>query len=258
MKESTRTGMNRTGMGTAPRKGKEQEENSWRPVNGADGDPAEIDRLRAEYEAEAETVGTVPPPSSLKGMLKTTVQFGMGRNPTAFIDKLGERLAFERTGTRLYELLLVKLEFGGSRTGSASAEVLRSFRDEEMMHFRMVWESLEKLGADPTVQTPSADLTGVKGIGLVQLMADPRTTFSQGLDAMLIAELTDNEGWRLLITMAEAMGQDAMADSFRAALADEDRHLERIREWWADLNLREADVDASMVHSHEGEGPTPP
>jgi hypothetical protein len=32
-----------------------------------------------------------------------------GKEPIVFLDKLGERAAFERSGTRLYETLIAKL-----------------------------------------------------------------------------------------------------------------------------------------------------
>jgi hypothetical protein len=247
MKESqSDIGRNRTGMATAPLKGEEQQENAWLPAPAAPGDPVELDKVRAIYDREAEPVGSVPPPAGIKGMAKTALQMGLGRNPTVFIDKLGERLAFERTGSRLFELLITKLQSGSGPAGPADVEVLRRFREQEMRHFRSLWECLEKLGADPTVQTPSADLTGVKGLGLIQLMSDPRTSFAQSLDAMLLAELADNDGWRLLIAMAEGLGQKDMAETFRAALLEEDVHLVTIRDWWARLNLEEAGVEQAL------------
>ena len=83
-------------------------------------------------------------------------------------------------------------------------------------------EALEKLGADPTAMTPCADLTGVTGMGLVQVLTDPRTTLTQALDAILIAELTDVDAWAVLIDLAER---------FRQAAAEEEVHLERVRGW---------------------------
>jgi hypothetical protein len=48
----------------------------------------------------------VPPPTSMKGMAKSALQALKGEKATVLIDKLAERLAFERTGTRLYETLI--------------------------------------------------------------------------------------------------------------------------------------------------------
>ncbi|HLP43394.1 MAG TPA: ferritin-like domain-containing protein [Fibrobacteria bacterium] len=233
-------------MTTAPLKGKERQENVWLPAPAAPGDPVELDKVRAIYDREAEPVGSVPPPSGIMGVVKTGPRMGLGGNPTVFIDKLGERLAFERTGSRLFELLITKLQSGASPAGPVDVEVLRRFREQEMRHFHSLWECLENLGADPTVQTPSADLAGVKGLGLIQIMSDPRASFAQSLDAMLIAEHADNDGWRLLIALAEGLGQKDMSETFRAALLEEDVHLATIRDWWARLNLEEAGVEKEL------------
>jgi rubrerythrin len=182
----------------------------------------------------------MPAPASLKGAAKSAAQMIQGHDPKTFIDKIGERLAFERGGTRLYELLIGKFRASGSPTGEADAGTLSRFRDEESAHFKLLWECLEKIGADPTVQTPSADHTGVKAQGLLQTIADPRTTFCQALDAILIAELADNEGWRMLTDLAEGMGMRDMAAAFKQAAAEEEIHLMTIRKWTEGLILEEA------------------
>jgi hypothetical protein len=247
MKDETEAGMNRTGMAMAIKEGRLQEENAWKSVPVSPGDPRELERLRAMYEGEAEPIGSVPPPASLKGMAKSVLQMLEGHDPKAFIDKLGERMAFERSGTRLYELLIGKHRAGESATGEADLQTLIRFRNQELTHFHLLWGSLEKLGADPTVQTPAADHTGVKGMGLIQTLSDPRSTFYQGLDAILIAELADNEGWRMLVELAEGMGLKDMAAAFRQANAEEDAHLQQIRKWWEGLVREEAGLAESVT-----------
>jgi hypothetical protein len=247
MKKEIEQGMNRTGMAMAPKEGKRQTEYVWKAAPAPAGDAGAIARLRAEYDAESGPIGTVSPPASIKGLAKNAIQMAKGTSPAAFIDKLGERLAFERTGTRLYELLIGKHKAGESETGEADLGTLERFRDQEAEHFLVLCKCLEKLGADPTVQTPSADHTGVKSMGLMQTLSDPRSTFCQALDAMLIAELADNEGWKLLVELAEGMGQTDMAASFRQALAEEDIHLEHIRRWWSGLVKEEAGIEEAVT-----------
>jgi hypothetical protein len=242
MKKETDLGRNRTGMGLAPKEGDRQEDNAWKGVPAEAGDEAEAQRIRGDYASEADPVGSVAPPPSLKGMVKSALQAGLGRDPAAFLDKLGERMAFERSGARLYELLITKHQAGQSPTGDADLSTLIAFRDQEVAHFRMLWECIEKLGADPTVQTPSADHTGVKSMGLLQTLADPRTSFYQSLDAILIAELADREGWRMLSELAEEMGHKDLAALFLKALEEEDAHLDRVRAWWAGLVRSEVGV----------------
>ncbi|HYF21309.1 MAG TPA: ferritin Dps family protein, partial [Ramlibacter sp.] len=76
------------------------------------------------------------------------------------IDKLGERLAFERTGVRLYEALILKVATATSGLAVDGAQ-LRRIRDEEEAHFRLVGQCLQEIGADPTAMTPCADVIGV-------------------------------------------------------------------------------------------------
>jgi len=46
-----------------------------------------------------------------------------------------------------------------------------------------------------------------------------------------MVELMDNDGWVMLIQLADGYGKQEMADLFRRALADEDRHLAQVRAW---------------------------
>ena len=58
-------------------------------------------------------------------------------------------------------------------------------------------------------------------IGLMQIITDPRMSIAQSLHAIHLAELADNDGRHLLITLATEMGQDDMAAEFTNALAEE-------------------------------------
>lgn len=246
MKDATRMGRNRTGMATAPRQAGRQKANEGKSPDAAG---TALSRLRSEIALESETVGSVPPPASLKGAAKSAIEMGLGRDPNGFLDKLGERMAFERTGTRLYDALIAKHAAGDSSVGSADAMTLRSFRDQERRHFDLLWDSLVNLGADPTCETPAADLAGVKAKGLIAAVSDPRSTFCQALDAILVAELADNEGWRMLIDLADGMGQHGMVERFQAAMAEEDIHLETIRRWMTELVREETGLEAAALAS---------
>ena len=51
-------------------------------------------------------------------------------------------------------------------------------------HEMLVWNALRQLGADPTCITPLADVNGVASVGVMQLLADPRTSIAQSLHAI--------------------------------------------------------------------------
>ncbi len=230
MKHPTDSGMNKTGIDMCPIAIEEllNGVNAARP--SSNGDESTLASYRTPYLKEADPIGTVPVPGSVKGVAKTGMQKLMGRKPEVLIDKLGARLAFERTGTRLYDALLGKCLIRGDEVDSLPIQLLKEFRDEEARHFALVWDAMKTLGADPTAQTPGADVNAVASIGLMQILTDPRTSVAQSLHAIHIAELADHDGWVLLIKLAEELGQDDMAAKFRQALSEEGRHLDTIRE----------------------------
>lgn len=229
-KSATEMGTNKTGVQMSPKE-IEKMMKGMPQVAPGDGDGSAIAAVRTTYIAEAEPVGTVPPPGTIKGAAKTGMQKLVGRHPEVFIDKLGERLAFERGGVRLYDAMLIKYQATPEKLAGMTADQLMHFRDEEARHFKLVADALEKLGADPTAQTPDADVTGVLSQGPMQVMDDPRTTIAQSLNALLVAELADYDGWDLLIKLADDMGQSDMASDFRQALQEEEEHVSHVRQW---------------------------
>lgn len=267
---STRiTLQNRTGVQRSPRDFQEMLDGmeEFQPLL-AEPDPENdgLAEVRAEYIAEQEPLGTIPPPATPTGMAKSALKMLTGNRMQVLVDKLAERLAFERTGTRLYDALIAKYEtmYAGSTLASrgngngmgaeaedydgyVSKETLVEVRNQEAGHVMLVADAIRRLGADPTAETPCADSVGVQSIGLVQTVSDPRTSLAQSLNAMLTAELADNAGWELLIQLAESLGQDEMAGRFRDALATEARHLQMIRSWLTLLVMAESGNAAAIA-----------
>lgn len=242
MKNATKMGSNRTGLQMSPLDAKRLLENTAMTTPPSGG-PDLLMALRGDYIDEAGVVGTVPPPGTVTGIVKSGAEMLTGDRPQVLIDKLGERLAFERGGTRLYDALLAKCGGGAAALDAeVPLDVLERFRNEEAAHALMIAGALEKLGADPTAMTPCADLVGIESQGLMQAITDPRTTLSQSLHAMLIAELADHQGWQLLIALAEQMGHDGLAHDCRTAFGEEERHLASIRAWVAAATLELAEV----------------
>jgi ferritin-like protein len=242
MESSTTMGSNRTGVHSSPRDAEKLLEATEETVP-TDGDESALALMRLAAAGEADPIGSVPPLTKSQGMLKKAAAKS-GTRAEVLIDKLAQRLAFERSGTRLYDALLVKHAAYADELPNVPVETLQQIRDEEAQHFLLLTEALASLGADPTVQTPGADMVGVEGMGLIQAVCDPRTTFAQALEAILVAELTDNDGWQTLIGVAKVAGQDDLADRFSAALEEEENHLVQVRTWMSELTTAELRVDA--------------
>lgn len=239
MENATAIGTNRTGLDMAPLAKQTMVEYAETGAARAAESDGSFQAVHMTYIEEAGRVGSVPVPGTAKGAAKTAASKITGKNPEVLIDKLGERLAFERAGTRLYEAMLLKC---GAADASNPIDVseLGHIRDDEERHFHLVHACLERLGADPTAMTPGADLAGLQGMGLMQVITDPRTTIAQGLNALLSAELTDNASWELLIELANHIGQKDMAADFSAALQSEQLHLTMVQDWLRRAVLDEA------------------
>lgn len=231
MKQPTDIGTNRTGVQASPSDAKKLEEYPQKRGPSSPGDEHGIARERIEYAGEGVPIGTMPPPGTLKGVAKSAMQALKGESANVFLNKIGERLAFERSGTRLYDAILSKFDAYGSWDGGPTREELERFRDEELKHFDLLRRSMEQLGADPTAMTPAANLTGVIASGVTKVIVDPRTNLRESMEGILAAELVDHTAWEVLVRMARAVGQDEMADSFELAEDEEDRHLVAVKRW---------------------------
>jgi hypothetical protein len=217
-------------------------------------DTSEMESCKLACIDEADTVGSIPVPTTLKGVAKSGISKIKGKHPGVFLDKLGERLAYERTGVRLYDALILKFEAAAELAGGSALpavafasddgqarqvetpeQLLHRIRAEELQHFQLLSDAVVKMGGDPTCMTPCADVTALASSGFMQVLNDPRTTLAQCLNAMLAVELADNAGWELLASLADDMGETDLAGRFLGALAQEQQHLEIVKQWLTGL-----------------------
>jgi hypothetical protein len=195
------------------------------------GEKGDLAQQRILARADQPLIGSMVPAGSWTGQMLQGLKKLQGESLAALIDKVGERLAFERTGTRLYDVILEKFGQFGGFDGGPDARGLQRIRDEEAAHFGMLTEAMKTLGGDPTAITPSANLAALASSGVLAAIADARTSVAQCLEAVLIAELVDDDAWRRLITLAQGLGQEDLARLFEQASQDEERHLVQVRSW---------------------------
>ena len=247
-------GMNRTGIQMSPRDSKAMQELDPAMISNDGGDESAMTDLRNEYIANADTLGSIPLPGTIGGAVNMGISMLQGDSPQILLDKLGERLAFERTGTRLYDALITKCDVMLDDDISMTIDDLEQIRADEARHFLLLADAIASLGGDPTSQTPSADAVGVESMGLVQILNDPRTSVAQSLHAIVTAELSDKAGWETLIALADEHDLTEMVDDFTQALNQEREHLALVQTWYEEaIGLTYGDVvlDGS---SADGEG----
>jgi rubrerythrin len=233
MRQSARQGENRTGIVSAPERAEAMVGATAEFLPSSEGSARAIGEVRVAYAQEGETLGEVPPPAGLVDKAKSAMSALAGGQPTLLMDKLGERLAFEHAGARLYEALLSKHHPDGSFTGAPAEQDLLHILQEEYEHADMLERAIKDLGGDPTALTPSANLAATISAGLPQVLTDPRTNLLQSLEAIVVAELADNECWTTLEALALQAGLDELAASCREAIEHERDHLMHVRQWIA-------------------------
>ncbi|MDQ2078509.1 ferritin-like domain-containing protein [Marinimicrobium sp. ABcell2] len=255
MADANKMGMNRTGMDMSPK----QSEAMLKGSEMADAGPAGrrgMDQIRQAYFSEGDTVGSVPLPGSFSGALSSVKEKLQGNNPEVLINKLGQRLAFERAGVRLYEALIYKCQTSPDDTTSEiiSVDSLKQFRNDEAEHFLLVHQIMESLGADPTAMTPDADVTALSSLGVSKVLTEPRTSVLQCLEAIQTVELTDNAAWTLLQELCLNMGLDDMAKQLTPAIEQEEIHAHTITQWIRQIAMKKGagkaldSTDASTTH----------
>lgn len=229
-------GLNRTGIKASPADARELLESLELHDGLPQPDPMiPASGIRADYLQTADPLGSVPPPTTLRGVLGSVTQALGGHRLHLLLDKLGERAAYERSGARLYEAAMRKFLSMEKIPAGMDMAGLQEIHDEELRHFALLRDAIETLGGDPTTQTPCANAAAVQSMGLLQSVNDPRTSGAQTLQALLAAELIDVASWELLVELAHQFGLDEMAQSFRDALVAENRHLERVRNWLSEI-----------------------
>lgn len=241
MQTTTPLGANKTGVQTSPFDATRMQEvpESFLPLQ-EDASRGDLE-VRRDYAMQSDGLGSVPVPGTLRGMVASGVDMLTGKRPQTLVDKLGERAAFERGGVRLYESVLTKCEaVQDDPLPPDEIATLRRFRNEEAAHFALVVETMERLGADPTAQTPCADLVGMESQGLLQAMNDPRTSLVQSLHVLLDAELLDGAAWDMLIELARSTDHGAIADDFETAARQEAEHRVHLRALVSSLTMQEA------------------
>lgn len=236
MENQVNSGMNRTGAKISPIDSTKTAAGAQTFTVPTQGSEDALAMNRISYMREVDPVGTVPLPGSIKGIFSALQEKIMNGDHT-FMDKLGERIAFERTGTRLYQALISKYEGSEDKAALPDRGTLERFCDEERRHFEMACEAMEQIGGDCTAMTPSADIAGLAAFGWVQALSEPRINFKQSLEIILQAELVDNAGWEVLIELAEDVGLSSLATNFQQALDEETVHLATIKEWVRQMNV---------------------
>jgi hypothetical protein len=249
--------VNQTGIMANPDLAAELIQGAKKTIPSSESDGKKVEANRAGYLKEGLPIGSLPV-IAVNGQLGEEKLVADADPMSVLLDKLGERLAFERQGTRLYEAFIQKLEQAPlEHSVGPSSEDLRHICEEELEHFKLLQKAITGIGGDATLETPSADVVGVLSHGITQIVGDPRTTIPQTLQAILNAELADNDGWQMLGKLAGQLRFPDLVTKCEKAFEEEQEHLANVRRWLSEMTLSEAvgeeqALDADSKHRAQG------
>ncbi len=159
-------------------------------------------------------------------------------NKEKVIDVLGERLAFERSGVKLYDKILERMKTSKDPKVAKMLDQMQEHRDQEKEHEEWLEGCIRQLGGDDKKLTEKAHLVTRESKGIEEvIMKDAELPHL--FHALLAAELVDNAGWYLLVQLADEAGDSKAKREFKKRLHEEEEHLVLMREAMKNLALHE-------------------
>lgn len=145
-------------------------------------------------------------------------------NPEKVIELLSERLAYERSGIKLYDAILKKVKRSRHTQLKKLVKELEEHRDQEVEHAEWCAENIRMLGGDPDARTERVMLVETEAQGIEQIILGD-APLSQMFHALNMAELGDNAGWAQLVGIAEQCGDEKAKKELQKRLRHEEEHL---------------------------------
>jgi len=150
------------------------------------------------------------------------------KNVGRVIDLLNERLAFERTGVRLYDRMLLRMRLTEDREIGRMIDRMQRYRDEEREHEEWLEGQIRDLHGDDHMPTEKSVLVLAETQGIERVVQrDP--WLQHDFHALLTAELADTAGWDLLVRVAEEFGDREARREFKQRHREELEHVLFVR-----------------------------
>jgi rubrerythrin len=174
------------------------------------------------------------------------------KNRDKVIDLLNERLTFERAGVKLYDRILEVMREKGDENVNRMLSEMQEHRDEEKEHEEWLEAQIRALGGDAHAETEHSRLVERESTGIEQVvMSDPELPHL--FHALLAAELVDNAGWDLLVSLADEAGDHEARREFRKRMHHEADHLLLVRKAVQKFSMHEVlGEEAKMPRSGLG------
>ena len=160
------------------------------------------------------------------------------KNKDKVIDMLSERLQFERSGVKLYDAVIQKMQSSREPVVAKMLDQMQEHRDQEKEHEEWLEECIRQLGGDDKQLSEKAKLVQRESKGIEEVIQRD-AEIPHLFHALLAAELVDNAGWDLLVQIADECDDTKAKRDFKKRLHEEEEHLILIREAMKKLSAHE-------------------
>ncbi len=150
-------------------------------------------------------------------------------NRAHVLDLLSERLAFEKASIPLYDRVVEKSKEHPKVVDLRTLELLEDHRQQEKEHAAWLEEQIVALGGDVKASTDLAKLVLRESAGIEDI-AEHDEELPHLLHALLAAELVDNAGWDMLVTLAAESADEIALREFQSRRSEEADHLMLVRD----------------------------
>jgi bacterioferritin (cytochrome b1) len=141
------------------------------------------------------------------------------------IDLLAERMAFERAGAELYDAIIEKIDRSHDSALLPLLDTLREHREQELEHEKWLAGQIRALGGDVDQKTDRVRMIETESKGIKEVILGGDFVPAHLFHALLAAELLDNEGWELLLELADEADDDEARGAFADRLHEEEEHV---------------------------------
>lgn len=152
-----------------------------------------------------------------------------------YIQKLADRLAFERGETRLVSLAINRLERAKSAVPSRAISVLQINQSHDETHAELVRKILLSLKPEALDSWRLFDGVNRAYRGFFDVLVSPHSDFLRIFQILYFAKLASNGEWEVLIDLTRKFNGAEASRPFKEALAQERQHLTEIKQIYYQL-----------------------
>ena len=147
-----------------------------------------------------------------------------------YVQKVADRLAFERGETRLYSLAINRLQNSSKSSHQEIIDLLKVNRQNEENHAALVKEALRSRDPGALESWELFDGVNLAYRGFFETIVNPHSDLPRIIQILFFAKLADHAEWEILIHLAQKVSEEKRMSQFEEALTEELKQLSVLKQ----------------------------